>query len=350
MIVIMKTGHSQQQLEDVIARIHEEGFRTHLSVGDGTAVVGIIGTGIPDSLQSALEAREAVESVFRVTKRYKLASREFHPEPTTFRVGNTLVGGPQITIIGGPCSVESEDQLMESARAIKAAGGTMLRGGAYKPRTSPYEFRGMKEDGLKILAQARDETGLPIITEVMTPGDVEIVGRYTDVFQIGARNCQNYQLLEEVGRSGKPVMLKRGMSVQYEEWLLLAEYILAQDNPNVIFCERGIRTFESYTRNTFDLTAVPVIKKLSHLPIFADPSHGTGKWHLVPAMAMAAVAAGADGLMIEVHPNPDHAMSDGAQSLTFENFSKLIPQLQAVAQAIGRNVVPSEQREAVAAG
>jgi 3-deoxy-7-phosphoheptulonate synthase len=211
-----------------------------------------------------------------------------------------------------------------------------MRGGAFKPRTSPYEFRGLGEDGLKILADAREATGMPIITEVLAPADVELVGRYTDIFQIGARNCQNYLLLEEVGMTGIPVMLKRGMSVTVEEWLMAAEYIMAQGNPNVILCERGIRTFETVTRNTFDLNAVPAVKRLSHLPVFADPSHATGKWYLVPAMSLAAVAAGADGLMIEVHPNPDYARSDGAQSLTFENFGNLMPQINAVAQAVGR--------------
>jgi 3-deoxy-7-phosphoheptulonate synthase len=221
---------------------------------------------------------------------------------------------------------------------VKAAGATILRGGAFKPRTSPYEFRGLGEEGLKILDEARAETGMPIITEVLTTADVDLVARYTDIFQIGARNCQNFLLLEEVGKTGIPVMVKRGPSVQIEEWLMAAEYVMAQGNPRVIMCERGIRTFETYTRYTFDLNAVPTIKKLSHLPIFADPSHGTGKWYLVPAMAMASIAAGADGLMIEVHPNPDHARSDGAQSLTFDNFARMMPQLRSVAQAVGRDV------------
>jgi 3-deoxy-7-phosphoheptulonate synthase len=231
---------------------------------------------------------------------------------------------------------------MRVARDVSAAGAKILRGGAFKPRTSPYEFRGLYEDGLKLLAQARDAFGLKIITEVMTPSDVELVGRYTDIFQIGARNCQNFQLLEEVGRSGKPAMLKRGMAVQYEEWLLLAEYILAQGNPDVMLCERGIRSFETYTRNMFDLTAIPVVKDLSHLPIIADPSHGTGHWHLIPAMSLAAVAAGADGLMIEVHHDPSHAMSDGAQSLKPERFTALVPQIRVIAAAIGRTAAPVE--------
>ncbi|MBA2453151.1 MAG: 3-deoxy-7-phosphoheptulonate synthase [Chloroflexia bacterium] len=338
MIIIMKTGYDRQELDDVIARIEEEGLRTHLSIGENTAIVGVVGVPIPPELQSSLETCGGVENVLRVTKRYKLASREYHPDPTVFKVRDVTVGGDAVVIIGGPCSVETEEQTLETAKAVKAAGGNILRGGAFKPRTSPYEFRGLGLDGLKILDSVRAETGLPIITEVLTPSDVETVAEYADILQIGARNCQNYLLLEEAGKSGVPVMLKRGMSVQIEEWLSAAEYVMAQGNPNVIMCERGIRTFEIATRNTFDISAIPVVKRLSHLPVFADPSHGTGKWYLVPSMSLAAVASGADGLMIEVHPNPDHAKSDGAQSLTFENFAALIPQLQSVAKAIGRSV------------
>ena len=338
MIIILKTGHSPEDLQRVIARIEEAGLRTHLSIGDNTTIVGVVGVPIPPELQSDLEVLEPVEEVLRVTKRYKLPSREFHPEPTRFQVRDVTIGGAEVVVIAGPCSVESEQQTIETARAVKAAGASILRGGAFKPRTSPYEFRGLGQRGLEILAAARDETGMPIITEVLTPSDVELVARYTDILQIGARNSQNYLLLEEVGKSGVPVMLKRGMSMLVEEWLMAAEYIMAQGNPNVILCERGIRTFETITRNTLDLNAVPAVKRLSHLPIFADPSHGAGKWYLVPAMSLASIAAGADGLMIEVHPNPDHAKSDGAQSLTFDNFNTLMPQLNAVATAIGRSV------------
>jgi len=337
MIVIMKTGYDQDELEKVVARVEEEGLRTHLSIGENTAIVGVVGVPIPPELKSSLEALGGVEAVLRVTKRYKLASREFHPDPTTFKVRDVTIGGDEVVIIGGPCSVETEEQTLETAKAVKAAGAKILRGGAFKPRTSPYEFRGLGIEGLKILDRVRDETGLPIITEVLTPSDVEDVAQYSDILQIGARNCQNYLLLEEAGKSGRPVMLKRGMSVQIEEWLSAAEYVMAQGNPNVIMCERGIRTFEVITRNTFDVSSIPVVKRLSHLPVFGDPSHGTGKWYLVPAMAMAAVASGADGLMIEVHPNPDHAKSDGAQSLTFENFAALMPQLRSVAKAVGRS-------------
>jgi 3-deoxy-7-phosphoheptulonate synthase len=343
MIIILKHGHTPEQREDVIARVKEEGLDVHLSIGEGSTIIGVIGVPIRDSLKSAIESREAVEQVFRVTKRYKLASREFHPESTVIDVDGVKIGGDEVVIMAGPCSVESEEQLMATAKVVADAGAKVLRGGAFKPRTSPYEFRGMAEDGLKLLAQARDAYGLKIITEVMTPGDVELVGRYTDIFQIGARNCQNYQLLEEVGRYGKPAMLKRGMAVQYEEWLLLAEYILAQGNPNVMLCERGVRGFETYTRNIFDLTAVPVVKHLSHLPIIADPSHGTGHWHLIPAMSLAAVASGADGLIIEVHNDPSHAMSDGAQSLKPERFGELMPQIGQIAAAVGRTLSPVEQ-------
>ena len=343
MIIIMKHGYKPEELQRVVDRVHEDGYGTHLSVGEDSAIIGVIGVPITEDLKSAIEAMDVVETVLRVTKRYKMASREFHPEQTVFKVRDVTIGGDEVVIIAGPCSVETEEQTLETARAVKAAGAKILRGGAFKPRTSPYEFRGLKEDGLKILEEARAETGLAIITEVMTPSDLDTVCKYTDILQIGARNCQNYLLLEEAGKTGVPIMLKRGMSVQIEEWLLAAEYILAQENPNVILCERGIRTFETYTRNTFDVAAIPSVKHLSHLPVFADPSHGTGKWRLIPAMSMAAVAAGADGLMIEVHPNPDHARSDGAQSLTFENFNALIPRLQDIAHAISRTVAPAPE-------
>ncbi|MFC2058992.1 3-deoxy-7-phosphoheptulonate synthase, partial [Chloroflexota bacterium] len=254
------------------------------------------------------------------------------------KVGGAVFGGKELVVIAGPCAVESEKQVLDAARAVKAAGANVLRGGAFKPSTSPYSFRGLGEEGLKILATARAETGLPMITEVLTPGDVDMVARYADILQVGARNMQNFILLDEVGKSKKPVMLKRGMSATIQEWLLSAEYILSQGNRKLILCERGIRTFETYTRNTFDVSAFPIIKRLSHLPIIADPSHGTGKWHLVTPMSLAAVAAGADGVMIEVHPNPDLALKDGAQSLTFENFQHLMKQIAPVAASVGRKM------------
>jgi 3-deoxy-7-phosphoheptulonate synthase len=265
-----------------------------------------------------------------------ISSREFHPLDTTVKVDGIIIGGEEIVVMAGPCAVESEQQLLETARAVKAAGATILRGGAFKPSTSPYQFRGLGERGLELLAQVKKEVGLPVITEVMSLSEVELVARYADILQIGARNMQNFNLLEEVGKTGKPVMLKRGLSATVQEWLLAAEYILAQGNEQLMLCERGIRTFETYTRNTMDISVIPIIEKVSHLPIIADPSHGTGKWYLVIPMALAAVAAGADGIMVEVHPNPDLALKDGVQSLTFANFHQLMSQLRPVAEAIGR--------------
>jgi 3-deoxy-7-phosphoheptulonate synthase len=310
----------------------------HLIDGEERTIVGVVGLPLPDSLDELFEVLPGVEQVVRITKKYKLAGWDFHPQKTVIPLGEVRIGGEEICIMAGPCSVESEAQTLETAHAVKAAGATVLRGGAYKPRTSPYEFRGLGERGLQILAQARAETGLRIITEVMTPADVDLVGRYTDIFQIGARNCQNYLLLEEVGKAGKPVMLKRGLSMLIEEWLLAAEYVMAQGNPDVILCERGIRTFENATRNTLDVSTVPVIQGMSHLPVFIDPSHAAGKRAWVPALALAGIAAGADGLMIEAHPNPDHALSDGAQSLTFDQFADLMPRIAAVAEAVGRSL------------
>jgi 3-deoxy-7-phosphoheptulonate synthase len=274
---------------------------------------------------------------------YKLASREFRAQDTVVDVRGVKVGGNACIIIAGPCSVESEEQILATARAARAAGATMLRGGAFKPRTSPYSFRGLGQQGLRLLALAREETGLPIVTEVMTPGDVELISYYADVLQVGARNMQNYQLLEEVGRTGRPVLLKRGLAATVEEWLLAAEYVLAQGNPNVILCERGIRTFETATRNTLDLNAVAVVKRLSHLPVLVDPSHGTGKRDLVAPLALAALAVGADGLILEIHPDPDHALSDGDQSLTCEHFTDLMPRLAALAAAVGRELAQGSE-------
>ncbi len=338
MIVVMQSGFAQEELARVTRIVSEAGLRSQVTLGENQAIVGVIGVPITDQLQEMLEVLPGVEQILRVSKRYKLASRDFHPANTRFSVGPTTFGGDEIVIIAGPCSVEGEDEFLEAAEQSRAAGATMLRGGAYKPRTSPYEFRGLGERGLEIMAKAREQTGLPIITEVMTPADVPLVANYADVLQIGARNAQNYLLLEAAGAAGKPVMLKRGMSMLFEEWLLAAEYIMASGQPNVILCERGIRTFETATRNTLDLSMVPLVKKMSHLPIVVDPSHGTGKADLVPAMAVAAVAAGADALMIEMHPNPDKALSDGAQSLNPAQFAELTPRLAAVAGAIGRRI------------
>ena len=338
MIIVMERSATREQVNAVVARVRELGLGAHLSDGEERTIIGVVGAPLPPTLDSMLEVHAGVEQVVRITKKYKLTGWDFHPQKTVFRVRDTVVGGDDLTIIAGPCSVESEEQTISTAHAVKAAGATMLRGGAYKPRTSPYEFRGLGRRGLEILAMARDETGLPIITEVMTPADIDAVAEFTDVFQIGARNSQNYLLLEEVGKAGKPVMLKRGLSMMLEEWLLAAEYVMSQGNPNVILCERGIRTYEPSTRNTLDVSAVPVIRGMSHLPVFVDPSHAAGKRALVPALSLAGVAAGADGLMIEVHPSPDHALSDGAQSLTFAEFAALTPRIAAVAEAVGRRL------------
>jgi 3-deoxy-7-phosphoheptulonate synthase len=338
MIIVMEPGASREKIQAVVERVQSLGLGAHPVEGEERSIVGVVGTPLPPTLDEMLEVYPGVERVVRITKKFKLSGWDFHPKKTKIKVLDFEIGGDELTLIAGPCSVESEEQTISTAHAVKAAGAKALRGGAYKPRTSPYEFRGLGKRGLEILAQARAETGLAIITEVMTPNDVEEVREYTDIFQIGARNSQNYYLLEEVGKAGKPVMLKRGLSMTIEEWLLAAEYVLSQGNPDVMFCERGIRTYETATRNTLDVGAVPVVQKLSHLPILVDPSHASGKRPYVGALALAGVAAGADGLMIEVHPNPDHALSDGNQSLNFDEFAELTPRIAAVAQAVGRKL------------
>lgn len=335
MIVVMRKGHSEKELSGVMARIKELGFSGHLSTGVERTVIGVVGRTYPEA-KDMLEMLPGVEDVVPISRPFKLSSREFQPESSLIKVGNVTIGR-DLVVMAGPCAVETEQQLMDTARAVKAAGANILRGGAFKPSTSPYQFRGLGKDGLKLLADARKETGLPIITEVLSPQDVDLVAQYTDILQVGARNMQNFTLLDEVGKTRKPVMLKRGMSATIQEWLLSAEYILAQENRQLMLCERGIRTYETYTRNTMDISAIPIIHKLSHLPVIADPSHGTGKWYLVTPLALAAVAAGADGLLIEVHPTPDLALKDGAQSLTFENFSKLMAQVSSLAAALRNN-------------
>ena len=338
MIVVMQQGCTDEMIERVQQAIESKpGFRAPVWRGEERSVVGVIGHIYPE-MQSELELLPGVTEVLRVSKPYKLAGREFRPGDTLVTVGGVTIGGAETVVMAGPCSVEGEEQLMSTARMAKEAGARILRGGAFKPRSSPYSFRGMGVEGLELLAEARAETGLPVVTEVMTAEDVAVVAEYADILQIGARNVQNFILLDEVGKVDKPVLLKRGFATTYEEWLLSAEYILAGGNQDVILCERGIRTFEDYTRNTLDLAAIPVIKRLSHLPIVADPSHGTGRWHLVPSMALAAVAAGCHGLMIEVHPNPDKALSDGPQSLTFERFRELMDGVRSVAAAVGRGM------------
>ena len=332
MIVVLNRDSTKDDLDSIQKRIEGHGLRAQISTGVERTVVGVLGS-IPSEFKDEMELMPGVAEVVVISKPYKLASREFHPEGSIIRVGNAVIGGPDPVVMAGPCSVEDEEQMVATAKAVKKAGATVLRGGAFKPRTSPYSFRGMGLDGLKLLNIAKQETGLPIITEVMSPADVDTVAQYADILQIGARNMQNYNLLDEVGATRKPVMVKRGMSAPYEEWLLAAEYVLAAGNSQVMLCERGIRGFEQFTRFTMDVAAIPVIQRLSHLPIIADPSHSTGKWYLVTPVALAAVAAGAHGLLIEVHPNPDVAKCDGAQSLTFENFDSLMGQVGAVASA-----------------
>ncbi len=334
----MKRGASQREIDAVLARIQEFGITPIPLPGAERMAIGTFGT-TSRAAAEAVESLPGVAEVVPVSRPFKLASREVIPEDTIVRVGSVPVGaGEALAIMAGPCSVESREQTLETARAVRAAGATILRGGAFKPRSSPYNFRGLGVAGLEILEEARAETGLAIVTEVLAPGDVEAVARVADCLQIGARNMQNYALLDAVGDQPRPVLLKRGMSATIEEFLLAAEYVLARGNRNVILCERGIRTFEKYTRNTFDVNAIPLLKRLSHLPVVGDPSHGTGKWYLVEPVALAAVAAGADGLIIEVHPSPDHALSDGFQSLTFENFAALVGRASAVARAVGRGV------------
>ena len=339
MIIIMQANCTEADIAAVQEQIRKRGLQGHLSRGQERTVIGVVGQPLPE-VRDEMEVLSGVLEVVPISRPYKLSGREFKPEDTTVQVGNVTIGGSNLVVLAGPCAVESKQQILDTGRAVKAAGAHILRGGAFKPRTSPYSFRGLGEEGLKHLAAAREETGLPVVTEVLTPSDIELVSRYADILQIGARNAQNFVLIEEAGRSGKPILLKRGFSATYEDWLLAAEYILAQGNQNVILCERGIRTFEHYTRNTLDLVAIPVIRKLSHLPIIVDPSHGTGKWYLVTPMAMAAAAAGAHGLMIEVHPTPDTARSDGAQSLTFENFRRLMEGVTTISQVVTQPQVP----------
>ncbi|HHW56073.1 MAG TPA: 3-deoxy-7-phosphoheptulonate synthase [Clostridia bacterium] len=338
MVIVMNIDATDKQISDITSLLTSLGLGYHISKGEEKIVIGVIGD--KKKLEGkAVEMMEGVEKIIPIVEPYKLASKIFKPEPTVVKVEDIEIGGSNIVIMAGPCAVESREQLFESAMAVKKAGAQFLRGGAFKPRTSPYSFQGLEEEGLKMLKEAKEVTGLKIVTEVMDVHSVELVAEYADVIQIGTRNMQNFPLLKAVGRINKPVLLKRGLAATLEEWLSAAEYILSEGNKDVILCERGIRTFETYTRNTLDLSAVPAIKKLSHLPIVVDPSHGTGKWHLVAPMAKAAIAAGADGLIIEVHPDPKNALSDGAQSLTPENFETLCQDIKIIAKAVGRDFV-----------
>jgi 3-deoxy-7-phosphoheptulonate synthase len=335
MIVVMKHGATARQVANVAARIEQLGHQVHLSSGEERTIIGVIGNGRPmDRTQLALW--DGVDKVVPILHPFKLASRDFKPEDTVVCLNGTCIGGKEVIVMAGPCAVESREQLLGVAHRVKAAGATVLRGGAYKPRSSPYSFQGLGLDGLKILAEAREQTGLLVVTEVMSPEQVPLVGTYADILQIGARNMQNYALLQTVGKAHKPVLLKRGMMSTVEELLMSAEYVLSQGNERVMLCERGIRTFETYTRNTLDINAIPLLKQLTHLPVIADPSHGTGKWELVAAVSRAAVAAGADGLLIEVHEHPEEALSDGAQSLKPDRFTDLMAQLRRVAEAVDR--------------
>lgn len=339
----MEVSATREEIKAVESKLIKEGFSVHLSQGVARTIIGVIG----DRTRAAdlsLDVMPGVEKVIPILNPFKLASREFKSENTILEVGQQVIGGKAVQIIAGPCAVEGKNQFLEAAFAVKEAGATFLRGGAYKPRTSPYSFQGLAEDGLKILAEAREQTGLPVITEVLDHRLVSLVASYADVLQIGARNMQNFPLLREVSKIDKPILLKRGAGATIEEWLMAAEYILLGGNHKVILCERGIRTFENFTRNTLDLSAVPIVKRLSHLPVIVDPSHGTGHWWLVPPMAQAAVAVGADGLMIEVHPSPGDALSDGKQSLTPENFRSLVAGIGNVAKAVGRSLALAQEQ------
>lgn len=335
MIIVMSPASSQEDLAGVEEKIKANGLTFHLSKGEDRTIVGVIG----DKKKIAnleMNMMPGVEKTVRITEKYKLVSREFHPADTVVDVDGVKIGGEHLTVMAGPCAVESEDQLKEAARCVREGGAQFLRGGAFKPRTSPYDFQGLAEKGLKMLREAADENGLKVVTEIVDKDDMELIGTYADVYQVGARNMQNFQLLKALGKAKKPVMLKRGLSSTISEWLNAAEYIAAGGNENIILCERGIRTYETFTRNTLDLSAVAAVKELSHLPIIVDPSHGTGRWQMVRPMARAAIAAGADGLIIEVHPHPEVALSDGNQSLTPKNFNHLMEEVKQIGALMGK--------------
>ncbi len=328
MIVSMRLHATREEIDAVCARIREFGYKIHAIEGVERVVIGAIGRGDVTACLEALEAMDGVEKAVRISAPYKFVSREYRAQDTVVSAGGTEFGGDDLTVIAGPCSVESEAQIMQTAQGVASAGARLLRGGAFKPRTSPYEFQGLEVEGLKLLRQAKAATGLAIVTEVISEADIAVVAEYADMLQIGARNMQNFALLKNLGKCGRPILLKRGMSSTILELLMSAEYIVSHGNPNVVLCERGIRTFETETRNTCDLTAVAILKQLTHLPVIVDPSHATGKRHLVPPLARAAVAIGADGLMVEVHPHPERAVSDGAQSLDLQHFRAMMEELK----------------------
>jgi len=336
MVVVMEERASETEIEQVVARLIEMGMDVHRSTGVTRTVLGAVGSGTPDA--ALIELMDGVHEVLRISEPYKLASRTFKPDGTVVTVGDVRIGGDEVIVMAGPCSAESEAQVRSTTAAVRRAGAKVLRGGAFKPRSSPYSFQGLGEEGLRLLRDAANGENLKLVTEVMDVSQIEVIDRYCDIFQVGARNMQNFTLLRELGHVRKPVLLKRGISATIEEWLLSSEYVLSGGNTDVILCERGIRTFETATRNTLDISAIPIVKKLSHLPILADPSHGTGRRDKVAPMARAAVAAGADGLLIEVHSDPDHALSDGAQSLFPAQFDRLMAELRIIAPAIGRSI------------
>ncbi len=337
MIIVMKQNATKQEIQNVENRLLELGFKTHPIMGDIKTVIGAIGDKRLLNIH-AVSQMQGVETLVPIMKPYKLASNELQQAPTIIDLGNVKIGGNEIVVMAGPCAIENEKDFVSTAVSVKNSGAKILRGGAFKPRSSPYAFQGLEEDGLKIMVAGREATGLKLVTEVVDTRDVELVNKYTDIFQIGARNMQNFRLLSEVGMTNKPVLLKRGLSATIEEWLMAAEYIIAEGNQNVILCERGIRTYETMTRNTLDLSAIPVIKEVSHLPIIVDPSHATGNWKYVPALAKGAIATGADGLIIEVHLNPPTALCDGPQSLRPERFGTLMDELRLVAQSVQRTI------------
>lgn len=339
-IIVLKPDATEEDIRHIVKRLKDRGLKANISKGTERTVIGVIGdtSKIEEEEEDALRVMSGVENVVRILKPYKLASRDFKAQDTTIDIRGSVIGGKKIQVIAGPCAVENKTMLINIAEKVKDAGATFLRGGAFKPRTSPYSFQGLGEEGLKYLAEARERVGLPVVTELMDPRDIDLILKYADVVQIGARNMQNFRLLLEVGTWDKPVLLKRGLSATIKEWLMAAEYIMSRGNQKIILCERGVRTFETATRNTLDISAVPVLKQLTHLPVIVDPSHGVGKWDLVIPMAKAAIAAGADGLMIEVHISPEEALSDGEQSIRPGAFKKLMEELRLIAAAVGREL------------
>src|SRR4030043_1051497 len=339
-IIVIKPTATEEDIRRIVKKLESRGLDVNISKGTERTVIGVIGdtSKVSEEEENGIRVMPGIEDVMRILKPYKLASRDFKAEDTTIDIRGNVIGGKRIQVIAGPCAVESKTMIVSIAEEVKNAGASFLRGGAFKPRSSPYSFQGLREEGLKYLSEAREKTGLPIVTELMDPRDIEIVIRYADVVQIGTRNMQNFSLLLEVGMCDKPILLKRGLSATIKEWLMAAEYVMSKGNQEVILCERGIRTFETATRNTLDLSAVPVLKQLTHLPVIVDPSHGVGKWDLVTPMSKGAVAVGADGLLIEVHTNPEEALSDGEQSLKPDAFKKLMEELKPIAAAIGREI------------